>query len=83
MMQKLILILTTAALLGCATSSNDVSRYGFATISPKREMLANCLNKYGIQYRKKTGKELVYINGYSVFDYCKVLVDNIDFGIAG
>ena len=46
-------------------------------------MLGKCLSKYGIQYRKKTGRDLVFINGYSVFDYCRVIVANTDFGVAG
>ena len=71
-------------LTGCTTSTtSELSRYGFSNISPKREMLGKCLSKYGIQYRKKTGKDLVFINGYSVFDYCRVKVANTDFGVAG
>ena len=46
-------------------------------------MLGNCLRKYGIQYYKETGAELVYLNGYPVFDYCRTLVERTDFGVAG
>ena len=46
-------------------------------------MLGNCLRRYGIQYYKETGTELVYLNGYPIFDYCKTLVQRTDFGVAG
>ena len=80
----LITTITLAALTGCTTSTtSEVSRYGFSNISPQREMLGNCLRKYGIQYYKETGAELVYLNGYPVFDYCRTLVERTDFGVAG
>tara|TARA_X000000950_G_C13549209_1_gene510811 strand:+ start:157 stop:414 length:258 start_codon:yes stop_codon:yes gene_type:complete len=75
-------IITLAALTGCTTSTtSEVSRYGFTNISPQREMLGNCLRKYGIRYYKETGAELVFLNGYPVFDYCKTLVQRTDFGV--
>ena len=85
MIKKIIITtITLAALTGCTTSTtNELSRYGFSNMSPKREMLGNCLRKYGIQYYKETGAELVYLNGYPVFDYCKNLVERTDFGVAG
>tara|TARA_B100000941_G_C28504816_1_gene556608 strand:+ start:784 stop:1041 length:258 start_codon:yes stop_codon:yes gene_type:complete len=80
----IIATITLAALTGCTTSTtSEVSRYGFSNMSPQREMLGNCLRKYGIQYYKKTGAELVYLNGYPVFDYCRTLVERTDFGVAG
>ena len=85
MIKKIIIAtITLAALTGCTTSTtSEVSRYGFSNISPQREMLGNCLRKYGIQYYKETGTELVYLNGYPVFDYCKTLVQRTDFGVGG
>tara|TARA_A100001011_G_scaffold380475_1_gene447842 strand:+ start:210 stop:482 length:273 start_codon:yes stop_codon:yes gene_type:complete len=90
MIKKIIIAtITLAALTGCTTSTtselatSEVSRYGFSNISPQREMLGNCLRRYGIQYYKETGTELVYLNGYPVFDYCKTLVQRTDFGVAG
>ena len=85
MIRKIIIAtITLAALTGCTTSTtSEVSRYGFSNISPQREMLGNCLRRYGIQYYKETGTELVYLNGYPVFDYCKTLVQRTDFGVAG
>lgn len=85
MIEKItIAAITLVALTGCTTSTtNELSRYGLSNISPKREMLGNCLRKYGIQYYKETGTELVYLNGYPVFDYCKTLVERSDFGVAG
>lgn len=85
MIKKIIIAtITLAALTGCTTSTtSEVSRYGFSNISPQREMLGNCLRKYGIQYYKETGTELVFLNGYPVFDYCKTLVQRTDFGVAG
>ena len=80
----IIATITLAALTGCTTSTtSEVSRYGFSNISPQREMLGNCLRKYGIQYYKETGTELVFLNGYPVFDYCKTLVQRTDFGVEG
>ena len=83
MIKKIIIAaITLAALTGCtASTTSEVSRYGFSNMSPKREMLGNCLRKYGIQYYKETGAELVYLNGYPVFDYCKTLVGRTDFGV--
>lgn len=83
MIKKIIFtIITLAALTGCTTSTtSEVSRYGFTNISPQREMLGNCLRKYGIRYYKETGAELVFLNGYPVFDYCKTLVQRTDFGV--
>ena len=85
MIKKIIIAtITLAALTGCTTSTtSEVSRYGFSDISPQREMLGNCLRKYGIQYYKETGAELVFLNGYPVFDYCRTLVERTDFGVAG
>tara|TARA_B100001248_G_scaffold102926_2_gene76673 strand:+ start:1177 stop:1434 length:258 start_codon:yes stop_codon:yes gene_type:complete len=85
MIKKIIIAtITLAALTGCTTSTtSEVSRYGFSNISPQREMLGNCLRKYGIQYYKETGTELVFLNGYPVFDYCKTLVQRTDFGVGG
>ena len=85
MIRKIIIAtFTLAALTGCTTSTtSEVSRYGFSNISPQREMLGNCLRKYGIQYYKETGTELVFLNGYPVFDYCKTLVQRTDFGVGG
>ena len=85
MIKKIIIAtITLAALTGCTTSTtSEVSRYGFSNISPQREMLGNCLRRYGIQYYKETGTELVYLNGYPIFDYCKTLVQRTDFGVAG
>ena len=85
MIKKIIIAtITLAALTGCTTSTtSEVSRYGFSNISPQREMLGNCLRKYGIQYYKETGTELVFLNGYPVFDYCKTLVQRTDFGVEG
>ena len=85
MIRKIIIAtITLAALTGCTTSTtSEVSRYGFSNISPQREMLGNCLRKYGIQYYKETGTELVFLNGYPVFDYCKTLVQRTDFGVGG
>ena len=85
MIKKIIIAtITLASLTGCTTSTtSEVSRYGFSNISPQREMLGNCLRRYGIQYYKETGTELVYLNGYPIFDYCKTLVQRTDFGVAG
>tara|TARA_E500000178_G_C17014823_1_gene752382 strand:+ start:1312 stop:1569 length:258 start_codon:yes stop_codon:yes gene_type:complete len=85
MIRKIIIAtITLAALTGCTTSTtSEVSRYGFSNISPKREMLGNCLKRYGIQYYKETGAELVYLRGVTVFDYCRTLSERADFGIAG
>lgn len=83
MIKNLLIGLTTLVLLAGCSTTNELSRYGLSNISPKREMLGNCLRKYGIQYYKETGTELVYLNGYPVFDYCKTLVERSDFGVAG
>ena len=77
-------IITLVALTGCTTSTtSEVSRYGFSNISPQREMLGNCLKRYRIQYYKETGRELVYLHGLPVFDYCKTVSARADFGVGG
>lgn len=83
MIKNLLITATTLALLAGCSTTNEHSRYGFSNISPKREMLGNCLKRYGIQYYKETGAELVYLRGVPVFDYCRTLSERADFGIAG
>tara|TARA_B100001093_G_scaffold441586_1_gene442813 strand:+ start:3285 stop:3542 length:258 start_codon:yes stop_codon:yes gene_type:complete len=85
MVRKIIIAtITLAALTGCTTSTtSEVSRYGFSNISPQREMLGNCLKRYGIQYYKETGAELVYLHGQPVFSYCKTISERADFGVGG
>ena len=83
MIKTLLITATSLVILAGCSTTNEPSRYGFSNISPKREMLGNCLKRYGIQYYKETGAELVYLQGVTVFDYCRTLSERADFGIAG